>query len=66
MAPTDEITTREALEILGLKNPSSISRLVKSNDLTPSRRLPVGRHDMFMFWRHDVVNLAAKRAEDAA
>lgn len=61
MAPTDEITTREALKILGLKNASSISRLVERQKLTPSRTLNVGRHGMFMFWRADVERLAEQR-----
>ena len=38
--PTDEITTREALEILGLTDPSTISRYVGYGKLKPSRKLP--------------------------
>lgn len=64
--PTDEITTREALKILGLESPSSISRLVTAGTLRPSRRLDVGRRGMHMFWRHDVQRLAAERARDVA
>lgn len=64
MAPTDEITTREALEILGLKNASSISRFVRDKKLTPSRTLDVGRSGVFMFWRQDIVRLAEKRTAD--
>lgn len=59
--PTDEITSREALAILGLKSPSTISRLVAAGKLTPSRKLDVGRRGTFMFWRHDVDRLAARR-----
>jgi hypothetical protein len=64
--PTDEITSREALAILGLKSPSTISRLVDAGDLTPSRRLVIGRRGTFLFWRHDVERLAARRAAEAA
>lgn len=63
--PTDEITTREALTILGLKQPSNISRLVAAGKLTPSRQLPSnGRNGAFLFWRADIVRLAAARADD--
>jgi hypothetical protein len=64
--PTDEITSREALVILGLKSPSTISRLVDAGALTPSRKLDVGRRGTFLFWRHDVERLAAKRVQDVA
>lgn len=65
--PTDEITTRQALKILGLKQPSSISRLISSEKLKPSRQLPSenGR-GAYLFWRVDVERLAERRAEDRA
>lgn len=59
-APTDEITTREALQILGYSEPSTISRYVKLGKLKPSRKLP-GRTGSFLFWRADVERLAAER-----
>ncbi len=65
MTPSDEITTREALEILGLKDPASISRLVAESKLTPSRKLP-GRTTTRLFWRADIEALATARATDGA
>lgn len=58
--PTDEIVTREAMEILGV-TPSTISRLVSAKKLKPSRRLP-GKTGALMFWRNDVIHLARERA----
>ena len=57
--PTDEIVTREALEILGFTDPSTISRYVALGKLQPSRKLP-GRSGAFLFWRADVERLAAE------
>lgn len=69
MAPTDEITTREALVILRLREPSTISRYVADGKLTPSRKLP-GKTGAYMFWRADIERLrdirAAERAETVA
>lgn len=62
MPPTDEITTREALALLNLREPSTISRYVADGKLTPSRKLP-GRTGAYMFWRADIERLAAQRAE---
>lgn len=65
--PTDEITTQQALEILGLKQPSNISRFVAAGKLTPSRQLPSqGRNGAFLFWRADIERLAALREVGAA
>jgi hypothetical protein len=58
-SPDDEIVTREALEILGLADPSSVSRYVAVGKLTPSRKLP-GRNGPFLFRRGDVEELAAE------
>ncbi len=65
MAPTDEITTREALVILKLKEPSTIARYVQSGKLVPSRKLP-RKTGAYLFWRADVERLAAIRAEASA
>ena len=54
----DVVVTREALEILGLKDPSTISRWVQIGKLTPADKLP-GRSGAFLFWRADVERLAA-------
>jgi hypothetical protein len=58
--PPDEVTTKEALAILGLSNPSTISRYVDAGALTPSRKLP-GRTGPFLFLRHDIEALAEQR-----
>lgn len=63
--PTDEITTREALAILGLKEPSTIARYVQAGKLVPSRKLPT-RTGAYLFWRADVERLRDQRAADAA
>lgn len=63
--PTDEITSKQALEILGLQEPSNISRFVADGKLTPSRRLP-GKTGAMLFWRADILRLAAVRAAEEA
>jgi hypothetical protein len=63
--PTDEITARQALEILDLCDPSTISRYVKAGKLKPSRQLP-GPTGARLFWRHDVERLAAEQASGRA
>lgn len=55
-----ELTTREALEVLGLADPSSISRLVAEGHLTPTRKLP-GRTGAYLFAATDIARLAAER-----
>lgn len=59
--PTDEITTREALEILGYTEPSTISRYVAIGKLQPSRKLP-GLTGAYLFWRRDIERLATEQA----
>lgn len=61
--PTDEITTQEALAILGLTEPSTISRYVRAGKLTPARKLP-WKTGAFLFLRADVEALAAERAAE--
>jgi hypothetical protein len=58
--PTDEITTREAMAILDVISPATISRLVGYGRLKPSRKLP-GKNGAFLFWRADVERLAEQR-----
>lgn len=58
--PTDEITTKEALVILGYTNPSTITRYVQSRKIAPSRKLP-GKNGAYLFWRADVLRLAAQQ-----
>ena len=55
--PPDEVTTREALGILNLSDPSTIAKYVKTGKLTPSRKLP-GRTGAFLFLRSDIEALA--------
>ncbi len=64
MTQPDEITTREALSILGLSDPSSVSRFVAEQKLQPSRKLP-GKTGPYLFLRTDVEALAASRASAA-
>ena len=64
--PTDdEIVTREAMEILGLTNPSTVARYVLEGKLEPSRKLP-GRTGAYLFRRSTVEQLRDQRAEAAA
>lgn len=57
----DEVTTREALEILGLAHQSSVTRMVAEGKLRPSRRLALG----FLFLRSDIEALRDERAARA-
>ena len=59
--PTDEVTTKEALAILGYGHPSTVTRYVAEGKLSPSRKLP-GRSGAFLFWRHDIVRLRDEQA----
>lgn len=61
--PNDEITTREALDILGLAHPSSITHLVAEHKLKPSRRMP-GKRGAYLFRRAHIERLRDER--DAA
>lgn len=54
----DEVTTKEALKILGLAHPSSVTRMVAEGKLTPSRRLPLG----YLFHRSDIETIRDQRA----
>ena len=58
--PPDEVTTSEALGILGLKSPSTISRAVTEGRLRPSRKLP-GATGPYLFNRADVEAFKASR-----
>jgi hypothetical protein len=57
----DLVPTREALTILGMADPSSISRFVALGVLEPALRLP-GKNGAFLFHRADIERLAAERA----
>ena len=59
--PTDEITSREAIGILGFTNLSTISKYVGYGKLTPSRRLSTGQ---YLFWRRDIQRLADEQAAE--
>lgn len=58
----DHITTKDACRILGYRDPSSISLLVKQGRLTPAFKLP-GKRGAFVFNRADVEAFAAKSAD---
>ena len=58
MSQADEVTTREALEILNLSDPSTIAKYVKAGKLTPTRKLP-GRTGAYLFARSDIEALVA-------
>ena len=55
------VNTGEALAILGQASPSTITRLVRSGQLTPAMKLP-GLRGAYLFNRADVEALAAERA----
>jgi hypothetical protein len=66
MAPIpDEVTTREAMEILGLTNPSTVARYVAEGKLAASRKLP-GRTGAFLFLRSDVERFRDERERAAS
>lgn len=71
MPPTDEITTAEAMAVLGFTAPSTVNRLVREHKLTPSRKLP-GKTGAYLFRRSDVEAIrdererAAREAAEAA
>jgi hypothetical protein len=56
---SDLITTRQALEILGRADPSTVSRLVRDRRLAPAAKAP-GKRGAFLFARLDVETLAAE------
>lgn len=60
--PDDEITTKDALALLGLSDPSSISAMVRSRKLTPTRRAGMA----FLFRRGDVEAVAEARLSKLA
>ena len=57
----DEITTAEAIAILGYRHASSVTRMVAEHKLTPSRKLP-GLSGAYLFHRADIEAIAATRA----
>ncbi len=61
MSNTNLIGTSEALAILGLASPASITHFVAAGRLAPVRKMP-GRNGAFIFARADVEALAAERA----
>lgn len=63
--PTDEVTTREALDILGYGHPSTVTRYVAEGKLAPSRKLP-GKSGAYLFWRHDIIRLRDQQAAERA
>ena len=60
MSHSDEITTREALDILGFASPASVTRLVAEHKLKPSRKLP-GATGAYLFRRAHIERLRDER-----
>ncbi len=60
-----EVTTREAMELMGFTDPSTVVRYVREHKLTPSRKLP-GRTGAYLFWRADIEAIATERAQAAS
>lgn len=60
MPTADLITTAEAMPLLGVTQPSSVIRLVKTGRLTPVQKLP-GLRGAYLFDRADIEALAAER-----
>ena len=58
---SDLVNTGEALTILGMSSPNSVTRLVKAGRLVPATKLP-GLRGAYLFERADVEALAAERA----
>jgi DNA-binding transcriptional MerR regulator len=60
-APAVELTTKEAIELLGFVSPSTLTRYAAEGKLTPARKLP-GRTGAFLWYRHDIEALRAHLA----
>jgi hypothetical protein len=61
---SDLVSTREAMEILGYKNASSVARMVYERRLAPAYQS--GKGGVYVFWRADVQRLAAEIAAQRA
>lgn len=57
------VSTREAMVILGYRNPSSVARMVYEGKLTPAHQNG-GQGGSYVFHRADVEALAAVRNSD--
>lgn len=56
------ISTREAAALLGLKNVSTVTRMVKEGRLAAAMKMP-GLTGALLFRREDIEELAAAKAE---
>lgn len=61
----DLVSTREAMEILGYRNPSSVARLVYEGKLTPAYKSGDKRHT-YAFDRAVIEALAVARRKSAS
>lgn len=59
------VSTREAMEILGYRNPSSVARLVYEHKLVPAHQSG-GKGGSYIFNRADVEAIAASRLAETA
>ena len=57
---SDLITTVEALSLLGLQSPASISHWVREGKLVPYYKMP-GKTGAYLFNREDILALAETR-----
>lgn len=62
---SDLVSTREAMEILGYRNPSSVARMVYEGKLQPAHQMG-GKGGSYVFHRFDVEAIAAARLAEAA
>lgn len=62
---SDLVSTREAMEILGYRNPSSVARMVYEGKLTPAHQMG-GKGGSYVFLRADVEAIASARVAEAA
>lgn len=61
MLHTEQITTRDAADVLGI-HPRTVARLVERNELTPAARLDIGRAGTFLFDPAEVERVRDLRA----
>lgn len=59
--PTNLLSTAEAVEAIGLKSPSTISRWVDAGRITPAKKLG-GKTGAYLFTEDEVRRVAAEYA----
>lgn len=61
---SDLVSTREAMEILGYRNPSSVARMVYEGKLQPAHQMG-GKGGSYVFHRADIDRLVEERQTQA-